>query len=283
MPRARSLCALAPAPAFVLVLVLAPALARAAAMRARIVAVDARGFDLAIAGERVRAEDLPDARYWRDRAPAERRAFLPGETVVVRLRTAGPRARLREIADPPSAAWLAERRGGISRGTVAALGGGRLTLALDGGARFAFRVAPGTLRTNEPRVGDEVWVRGRASGDALDPTAAEISPRPIAPAPSVGPGDERVVEGEIRLVSPEGDEIVLTPTPPAEAGGGSAGGRSLVLPVSAATTVWDEGARRPLAALRPGTRVRVEWTAARGAPGRRGKARIRRIEILEFP
>lgn len=236
-------------------------------MGARIEAVEARGFVLRVAGAMIRVEDAPGARFWRGRASAERGDFARGEEVIVRLDPRGRVAKLREMTDRAGADWLAARRGGVTRGRVLAISATLLRLKLETGP-FEFALTRGTvLPLGEPlKPGDEVWVRGRGS-ESLDSGAAEVSRSPLEVRPVTVRGEERIAEGIIRLVSPQGDEIVLI-----------VGDKSLALPMTATTPVWDEGRRVPRGALVPGVRVRAVWTLAAS-----GGARIRRIEVLEFP
>ena len=256
-------------------------------MGARIERVEERGFVLRVAGASLRVQEAPGVRFWRDRTPSGRDAFARGDEVVVRLNAKGRVATLREMADRASADWLAARRGGVSRGRVVAANPERLTLDLGAGEPFAFALTRGTLLPSGglPKAGEIAWVRGQGS-ERSDAAAAEVSLTPLLPRKVTVRGEERIAEGVVRLVSPQADEIVLTLTAPIDVLEGAApkgnvadaSGDALTLPITASTPMWDEGRRLARAALVPGVRLRAVWTV-----GATGKARVRRIEALEFP
>lgn len=155
--------------------------------QAKIVGVDARGFDLRVGTETLRAEDGVKCRFWRNYGRSDRAAFASGDEVVVRLDIGSDPADLREMAEAKTGEWLAQIRSKPQECVVEKIENGDMAVVLAEGRKFTYRVSDKSeiqlrgrtdAKLHHLEKGAKVWVKGRLL-PTLDTWVVLISDRPL--------------------------------------------------------------------------------------------------------
>lgn len=167
---------------------------------AKVVKVQERGFIFQVGTQPLAVEDSYETRFWRDKKPVKREAFLAGDPVAVRIKTDADPPQLREMADKATQTWLEAIRRDFKKGSIEKVDPKFVTIKFDDGSSFAYRATDKskvTLKGKSAALSglDEgmiVYAKGRLL-PTLDTFLVEITdvapPAPVAKSksPEKGP------------------------------------------------------------------------------------------------
>lgn len=177
--------------------------------QAKIVAMDARGFDLRVGTEVLRAEDGVKCRFWRSYGRSDRSAFALGDEVIVRLDIDSQPADLREMAEAKTGEWLALIRSKPQECVIEKIENGDMAVTLAEGRKFTYRVSEKSqillkgqtdAKLHHLEKGAKVWVKGRLL-PTLDTWVVLISDQPIEDPDEKKPAKKPEATGKTKPVS----------------------------------------------------------------------------------
>ena len=175
-----------------LMLVAALCMGETLTTKAKIATVSERGFVFTIGTEAVPSEDDTQTRFWKQFKPAKKEDFAIGESVAVRLKTDGVPTVVREIADEPTAEWLARIRQESVSCIVVKVDAKNMTVRFESGPEFSYRysdkskvtVGGSTVSVSDLKQGQKVYVKGRLlpTLDTWVVEATDVKPVAVAKA-----------------------------------------------------------------------------------------------------
>jgi hypothetical protein len=166
---------------------IAQGIAASTVVEGTITALSDRGYVVETSGGRLNLIAESATRCWRNRSVARSPEFLVNERVSVRYKT-GDNGLLivREIADLPSATWLAAIRKRILAGVVTKTDERTVTAKFRDGTTFAYRataksaitVKGQTVPVSSLQIGQALWFKGRtmANMDTRLVSASDVPP-----------------------------------------------------------------------------------------------------------
>lgn len=191
------------------------------------------GATLEVDNRRVEVAITKSSRFWWQFQPAARSRIPVGEGVVVRVKTAGGKTELKELADPGTASWLEAIRRTTLPGRVSSVSPTSVTVEFAERRAFTFRASEKSsislggkkLSLLEVPVGTTVYTKGRLL-PSYDTWLVSLSDTPpAAPAPAKSTGGKTSTGSKGRPSAPANSP------PPVSSGQGKAKGIvALMLP-----------------------------------------------------
>lgn len=177
---------------------------------AKIIKLDERGLILQVGTQPLAVEDSYQTKFWRDKKPVKKEAFLAGDAVFVRVKTDADPPQLREMSDKGSQAWLDGIRRDFMKGRIQKVGSKFVSLTFDDGSSFAYRATDKSKITLQGKAasltnleeGMAVYAKGRLL-PTLDTFLLELTDVPPPPAAKATKSDKGP-KSKLTPIKPDG-------------------------------------------------------------------------------